>query len=717
MGTPVKAPRGICAVASPQVDADVSMDADDSFCSESMLASPPKAPRSRARHATASRLFADDDDDDDQFSAKPSSVLRPLDLNLALTDEGLDKDLKGPQQRKRQAEQPLFGRDLSFDDVESPVDMYSSPRNSPSCYKSPAPYTSMRSTVTHKSPAYRTLDGRTVQSKNPFSPMVTEDHTHTPRRPIELSDSLNFPVSFGDEGKKKTSDGQSLPNVAPILRHRLHKRDTPLEPSTFNTTSYEYNSFTRDGYPDQTGQFSFTGSPIKEMDHPSQVDQYAHKLRRRHKGDDVRAAASHVEQPYQSLKKKKNKNLHVNTRYRRGESSRHEGISPTDVMNFPFGSPSSPSGVPPAPIKPKHNRRPTTRYAPVKKSAAPPQTPMLERKARSRSFEMDDEDDDQVSSSNSSAQHYVPQSRFYSDFDVIEELGSGSFGNVFKVLSRLDGCMYAIKVAHRQAKGMLDKERMMKEVYALAALSDHADTATFHIVRYHQAWMEEHRLYIQTELCTSTLSAEMKQGPLTVDRRYKFLREVSLALEFIHKNGMVHLDIKPENIFIKNDQFKLGDFGLVSKVSNHQDVEEGDSRYMSNEMLSGEHDDLTKSDIFSLGITLYELCLGGRGLPSNGPEWQALRSGNVKQPHDIPNEMFRIMQLMMNPAYMSRPSASELLKRPQLLSCEQKALLAERNKVVQANLALAAQASRFQMLRPSVPPRGTLVRSNTWNGG
>ena len=91
------------------------------------------------------------------------------------------------------------------------------------------------------------------------------------------------------------------------------------------------------------------------------------------------------------------------------------------------------------------------------------------------------------------------------------------------------------------------------QVYALAALSDHADTATFHIVRYHQAWMEEHRLYIQTELCTSTLATEMNQTPLSVDRRYKFMREMCLALEFIHKNGMVHLDIKPENIFVSQN--------------------------------------------------------------------------------------------------------------------------------------------------------------------
>jgi wee1-like protein kinase len=64
--------------------------------------------------------------------------------------------------------------------------------------------------------------------------------------------------------------------------------------------------------------------------------------------------------------------------------------------------------------------------------------------------------------------------------------------------------------------------------------------------------MEEHRLYIQTELCTSTLSAEMKQSPLSVERRYKFLREMCLALEYIHKHGMVHLDIKPENIFVSD---------------------------------------------------------------------------------------------------------------------------------------------------------------------
>jgi len=177
---------------------------------------------------------------------------------------------------------------------------------------------------------------------------------------------------------------------------------------------------------------------------------------------------------------------------------------------------------------------------------------------------------------------------------------------------------------------------------------------------------------------------------------------------------MVHLDIKPENIFLKNEQFKLGDFGLVSKVSS-RDVEEGDSRYMSMELLSGDHADLTKSDIFSLGITLYEVCLGStKVLPSNGPEWQSLRSESITAPSNTPDDLLQIIKKMMSSAYRERPSASDLLKLPELLSDEQKMLFREREKVVQANQALAAQSKKMTLFRP-VPKPGGLVRRNTWS--
>jgi serine/threonine protein kinase len=232
--------------------------------------------------------------------------------------------------------------------------------------------------------------------------------------------------------------------------------------------------------------------------------------------------------------------------------------------------------------------------------------------------------------------------------------------------------------------------------------------------------MEENLLYIQTELCSGTLMNEIAAGPLGDQRRYKLLREMLLALEFIHKHDMIHLDIKPANILLKNDQYKLGDFGLVTQASLHQDVEEGDSRYMSLELLNGHHNDLTKSDIFSLGATLYEIC-SGRPLPLDGQEWQDIRAGRLNPLPNTRHDMAMIIKQMMDPVAANRPSASKLLEHPQLLSDEQKALLSEKSKVLQANIQLAAQARQMnstaasQLLMPATK-RG-LVRANTWSGG
>ena len=141
---------------------------------------------------------------------------------------------------------------------------------------------------------------------------------------------------------------------------------------------------------------------------------------------------------------------------------------------------------------------------------------------------------------------------------------------------------------------------------------------------------------------------------------------------------------------------------MVSKVTSH-DVEEGDSRYMSMELLSGKHDDLTKSDIFSLGIAMYELCLGSsKTLPSNGPEWQSLRSGRILPPPDTTDELFQIIKQMMNTDFRQRPSAGDLLERPELLSEDQKRMLR------------AQKLSQALAIRPLPKPKG-LVRRNTWS--
>lgn len=102
-----------------------------------------------------------------------------------------------------------------------------------------------------------------------------------------------------------------------------------------------------------------------------------------------------------------------------------------------------------------------------------------------------------------------------------------------------------------------------------------------------------------------------------------------------------------------------------------------------------------KSDIFSLGATLYEICLGrAQTLPENGPEWQNMRQGILLQMPNTNFELQLIIREMMAPHWRSRPSAEKLLSRRQLLSDEQRELIVERNKATAANLALDVQMVR-----------------------
>jgi serine/threonine-protein kinase len=105
----------------------------------------------------------------------------------------------------------------------------------------------------------------------------------------------------------------------------------------------------------------------------------------------------------------------------------------------------------------------------------------------------------------------------------------------------------------------------------------------------------------------------MKQvtGPLPFQNAALFIYETLNALEYAHKNSIIHLDIKPSNIMLSNqNQIKLIDFG-ISKTRNtvNDGVKMGTPYYMSPEQVSGTNID-ERTDIYSLGITLYELITG-----------------------------------------------------------------------------------------------------------
>ncbi len=127
-----------------------------------------------------------------------------------------------------------------------------------------------------------------------------------------------------------------------------------------------------------------------------------------------------------------------------------------------------------------------------------------------------------------------------------------------------DGKYYAIKRSRESFKGKSDRERQLEEVCKHEQLAKHPNC-----VRFVRAWEERQHLYIQTELCQISLSdfAEHNHDiPESVVCNY--LVDLLKAVRHLHDKDLIHLDIKPENIFISNDGMcKLGDFGLVLDIS------------------------------------------------------------------------------------------------------------------------------------------------------
>ncbi|NWI66005.1 WEE2 kinase, partial [Todus mexicanus] len=279
-------------------------------------------------------------------------------------------------------------------------------------------------------------------------------------------------------------------------------------------------------------------------------------------------------------------------------------------------------------------------------------------------------------------------SRYKKEFLELERIGVGEFGFVYKCIKRLDGCVYAIKHSKRPLAGSLDKKMALREVYAHAVLGHHPN-----VVRYYSAWSENGHIIIQNEHCNGGSLQDMllenaKLGQYFPEAELKeILLQVSMGLKYIHNSGLVHLDIKPSNIFIchklavaspdgqkesdSEDEFssgvvyKIGDLGHVTSISNPQ-VEEGDRRFLANEILQEDYCYLPKADIFALALTV-ALAAGATSLPHNGALWHHIRKGNIPPiPQELSQGFLELLQLMIHPNPMERPSATALTKHPVL---------------------------------------------------
>ncbi|KAI1715606.1 protein kinase domain-containing protein [Ditylenchus destructor] len=240
------------------------------------------------------------------------------------------------------------------------------------------------------------------------------------------------------------------------------------------------------------------------------------------------------------------------------------------------------------------------------------------------------------------------------NFEIERRLGQGSFGEVVRVVSKEDGKKYAVKRSLTVYRSSSDRTKKIREVQRHELLPPHPN-----LVAFIKAWEEKGRLYIQTELCERSLEDVALEQHEIPERR---------AVQHLHAHDLLHVDIKPANIFITADGVcKLGDFGLVFDLNKDDpnDVTEGDNKYLAQEVLN---DKPTKaSDIFSLGMTILELATDLE-LPKNGVFWEELRALIIddKYTKHLTKGMNRILAWMIHPDPKLRPSATELLHDPDI---------------------------------------------------
>lgn len=278
-------------------------------------------------------------------------------------------------------------------------------------------------------------------------------------------------------------------------------------------------------------------------------------------------------------------------------------------------------------------------------------------------------------------------SRYHQEFHELELIGTGQFGAVYKCINRLDGCIYAVKKSTKPVAGSAFEKTALNEVYAHAVLGKHQ-----HVVRYYSAWAENNHMVIQNEYCNGgSLQDMLDEDPnhtLPEPELRRLLLHVAEGLRYIHSMHLVHLDIKPANIFISREKklahinydsaddgfeelddsateceevtYKIGDLGHVTSITNPQ-VEEGDCRYLPTEILQEEFGHLPKADIFALGLTMFEAA-GGGTLPKNGDEWHAIRRGELPTLPHCSRDFNDLLKLMIDPNAELRPTAIQIIQ-------------------------------------------------------
>lgn len=251
------------------------------------------------------------------------------------------------------------------------------------------------------------------------------------------------------------------------------------------------------------------------------------------------------------------------------------------------------------------------------------------------------------------------------DYKLLEVVGRGKFGTVHKAIHTETKQVVAIKILNLDTDHEEVKD-IQQEIQFLSNLKNVSN-----ITHYFGSYLNGHKLWILMDYCSGgSVRTLLKPGPLQEKYIAVITREVLTALQFIHEHGVIHRDIKAANILISREgNVKLCDFGVAAQLTStavKRTTMAGTPYWMAPEVIIEGATYNVKADIWSTGITIYEMATGNPPY-SDKDALRAMQYITQHEPSRLEGRQYgpllkEIVAMCLEEKQDLRPTAEDLLK-------------------------------------------------------
>jgi serine/threonine-protein kinase len=233
------------------------------------------------------------------------------------------------------------------------------------------------------------------------------------------------------------------------------------------------------------------------------------------------------------------------------------------------------------------------------------------------------------------------------DYQIVGILGAGGMGQVYKVRNVISDRIEAMKILLPDLANQPElADRFLREIKVQAGL-DHPN-----IAQLRTALRVDNQLLMLMEFVEGeSLDRRLASGPLPAAEAVDYIIQVLSALEYAHAHGLVHRDVKPANMIVTEaGVLKLMDFGIAKVTSDHSLTMTGTTLgslyYMSPEQIQGAANLDGRSDLYSVGVALYELVTGKR--PFDGESQFSIMQAHLASSPAPPIQLDPKLPAMLN---------------------------------------------------------------------